>query len=59
MLFIINVLLFLFADINVNYAMFAVLTVLGIVGVLVFFLILPVEKPVRMSVSYVNTHAYF
>jgi hypothetical protein len=33
-------------DVKVNYAMFSVLTVLAVLGVLVFFLIVPVTRPV-------------
>ena len=40
------IILFLLTDVKVNYAMFSVLTVLAVLGVLVFFLIVPVTRPV-------------
>jgi hypothetical protein len=39
------IILFLLTDVKVNYAMFSVLTVLAVLGVLVFFLIVPVTRP--------------
>ena len=42
-----------FSDVRVNYVMFSVLTVLAVLGVLVFFLLVPVKRSVGYALLYV------